>query len=1805
MEKKKVRIYKSEDGNGKFVNKTAKFLQKAQMGAEAQSGNDAALDQYFDYAYQMLKRNAKPEVIFTDFMRAGLPQDVTYSILTEVIKQMVNRGELDPDYMEEAQPQAQQQEENVPAQQEVLASEDQEREAKEAEQQELAQSDEGYYDEEEEYAGNDEYLGGYQEGGYTDTIVGQYDDQNAEAPEPMNLDALIRKTPGIQEGMVFPGIESYIPNYSSVSWDPMQALSPDLEQQKRGGSAKKKFVKNIMAQYKKEEGGESGAHGKGKRTDTLTNDVERMKTGFLKSLSNEATKAATEKMYDQMMQSGDPKLMQIAMSPTDQNQPEQMMQSGGEADWYTGEIPSMMYSDDLGGLDNEMLLELASQYLGAGYTEEDLFSMLAGSSSLPSELQADQAEHINNLRYLLESQMGGFVSSENPLQRFVAGGDENMMEYNEMDMPMAQSGKEVDSNSPQVRRATINYVPRKVTTSGGLFRTLAPWNPAFRRSSRIVPITMYPGSTQSNLPMYRSYTGELVKPGASSAAAAAKKTDDNKKYGIAPEVWKTLNPSHKSAIKKGYRQLGRQLSEFEPIPKSDKKLPEKEYVPVSPLTPEQREEYLKNVTLPFRSEFLTDPYTGPLNPDEFPNQEYQFGGGAQCPPGYYKNPSSGLCENFAGQVAPSTQASTASSTFQTNAQATRNQNPMQATGTNAVTGEDYMYSNDGALAKNNMDQLTDFKNLNKSQPQQPIQGFGKMNTMSFDPEAGLNTFNAAARGALNFYEKAQNRGRENTMLRETTSLENFTPIQSDKHKGDYVDYGSMLGQYRFADQGQERSGFSSYGQSGGSIKARTGYQVQGALVNDVPAMGGKDYNAYIGKPKLALSKYITAVPREEANLEAEGGETVYGDINGDGMAEHKTIKGPRHAQGGVPLNLPDDTFIFSDFRGMNIKNPNVLKMFGKSTGSHTPASLAKQYDVDKYRKILQDPNSDILDRKTAELMIKNYTMKLGALALAQEAKKGFPQGIPVVAKPYMEAHGLSVEDFIPQEISKTVESLEGQALNEEGNELETMQSEDQQAQFQQAQDLNEGQPIAAPMPQEAPMAMYGMTMGGYDMPFAQEGGIPEAAYGMPMGGNSQNWQGREGRIPASQGLFRRGGYLPKAQTGNTNPKPTVIDAINMTDAQLRQAIWNAQQDNPKAEIQVKRKGEDGKSYTQRVKGSSFSYPTGESLTENDLQGFPSTPKGKAVAAQYLLIKKNLENPKVKSEIIKNTIDAVNDPNAWKGKNQKSADPNRTWNKIYGDNPTEEQVLNAALALQKRNLMFEAHDIDAQLFSDVGNALDTPDKILQEGYVNPKTGKPYTKQEAEKELENLKSKGFTSIGAMSEKLNVPLDSKGKDRLLQQATMHGYAKTYQNFSKGDYKNDKEAQYALDEFLGSVPLVHSGAGDEKSIGSLYGPIGNKISPLDDKYDIPVVGGKSEYYNVDKKSGRLKPGRFTTYGDTTAGEKIIAKERQYEYEDLPAENSEEVKELAKKCPCQLSNGTETDTGIDPNTGECNPCSEDVPYDVEEPAPWWLQDTIKTTGAFGDLMSIEKYTPWAPGVDLETPRPTFLDPTRELAANTEQQNIQATALAQFAGPQGTRLSGQGAGDIANILSKYNNANVNLGNQFEFKSNDIRNQERMLRQGTAQRLYDQNTIANQQYDNARMAMKNQLRNYYTNAITNRWKTDALNQMFPNYAVSADVGGKMNFTGPSRGFKPQSSQGQGYFSIREQCKEELGAGATNAELEACAKNASNTTASGGLDNEYQERVNAVNTMYGNQMGKGQKGGATGGFIYADIVTPFIL
>ena len=193
-------------------------------------------------------------------------------------------------------------------------------------------------------------------------------------------------------------------------------------------------------------------------------------------------------------------------------------------------------------------------------------------------------------------------------------------------------------------------------------------------------------------------------------------------------------------------------------------------------------------------------------------------------------------------------------------------------------------------------------------------------------------------------------------------------------------------------------------------------------------------------PENNLKKTIQPVPRQLANLEAEKGEVVVGDLVGVGVPQSYIIGGKRHSEGGSPLNLEDGSFIFSDTNDMKFKkkqDADILAMFGEKE-TKTPADIAKKYDMNEFVKILMDPNSDQLDKETAEMNLENYQEKLGLLALAQEAKKGFPDGIPDIAMPVAQKYGI---DPLVQKVRQMQENASTQPVQEyaEGGELEKAQ----------------------------------------------------------------------------------------------------------------------------------------------------------------------------------------------------------------------------------------------------------------------------------------------------------------------------------------------------------------------------------------------------------------------------------------------------------------------------------------------------------------------------------------------------------------------------------------------------------------------------------------------------------------------------------------------------------------------------------------------------------------------------------------------
>ncbi len=150
--------------------------------------------------------------------------------------------------------------------------------------------------------------------------------------------------------------------------------------------------------------------------------------------------------------------------------------------------------------------------------------------------------------------------------------------------------------------------------------------------------------------------------------------------------------------------------------------------------------------------------------------------------------------------------------------------------------------------------------------------------------------------------------------------------------------------------------------------------------------------------------------RDKANVEVERGEVVVGDLNRDGYPETTVAPGKRHEQGGTPANLPNDSFVFSDRREMAIKDPELLKYFGlpQSKKGYTPAQIAKKYDLKKYYDIIDNVKTkNDVRLETAKYMLKSNMLKLSALALIQEGMKGFPQGIPSIAEPFLIEKGIN------------------------------------------------------------------------------------------------------------------------------------------------------------------------------------------------------------------------------------------------------------------------------------------------------------------------------------------------------------------------------------------------------------------------------------------------------------------------------------------------------------------------------------------------------------------------------------------------------------------------------------------------------------------------------------------------------------------------------------------------------------------------------------------------------------------------------
>jgi hypothetical protein len=248
-----------------------------------------------------------------------------------------------------------------------------------------------------------------------------------------------------------------------------------------------------------------------------------------------------------------------------------------------------------------------------------------------------------------------------------------------------------------------------------------------------------------------------------------------------------------------------------------------------------------------------------------------------------------------------------------------------------------------------------------------------------------------------------------------------------------------------------------------------GYEIRNKKLVKTMATGGS-----------VTKSTLQPVDRDEANVEAEKNETVLTDMDQDGFFELYNVGGKRHSNGGTPLNLPEQSFIYSDTRKMKFTKDEMKELGITSKKRLTPAAVSKKFPVNKYMDILKDESSDEIAITTAEAMIKKNKIKLSHIAFLQEKKKNFEDGLPLAAYPFLLENGVDPKEFEAK--------------------LEQKKQQEQQAQAPQGPAGGQGQPSPQEMEQMA-MAMAMQQQGQGMPPQGAPQGMPPQ--GPPMQGPPQ------------------------------------------------------------------------------------------------------------------------------------------------------------------------------------------------------------------------------------------------------------------------------------------------------------------------------------------------------------------------------------------------------------------------------------------------------------------------------------------------------------------------------------------------------------------------------------------------------------------------------------------------------------------------------------------------------------------------------
>jgi hypothetical protein len=808
-------------------------------------------------------------------------------------------------------------------------------------------------------------------------------------------------------------------------------------------------------------------------------------------------------------------------------------------------------------------------------------------------------------------------------------------------------------------------------------------------------------------------------------------------------------------------------------------------------------------------------------------------------------------------------------------------------------------------------------------------------------------------------------------------------------------------------------------------------------------------------PPIEVNSTLRPVPRDEANLEAEVGETAITDLNSDGLPEFYKIGGKKHSKGGTPLNLPNNSFIYSNDKSLRIKDPELLKQFGKGGNKkkkgYTPAELSKTYDINKFRKVLADPNSDKLSIETAEKMIKNYMDKLGALALVQESMKGFENGIPAVAQPYLQKIGVSSEDILPP----PPEAMQQQAM--------------QQMPQQQM----------APQ-QMMPQAKYGMDTGNPGNPFpVQRTYIDPTSRKKTKG--LQNFVKRK---YANDPMFRA--YADKNLMPQGNLYMGEVDPVTEGTEYIEKYVdpTNMREDNTIYLSDQALFDEQGNRVDpQYLQGDMQFIPTSKRQIRRDFRDFkkaenemPRYQDGGDVESNKPTKKQNLPDGA--------TVYDADSPD-FDPKKLKEGNYVKRNGKYYKVGKKKFAEYDGP-AIDK---------LDSKLKGEYGDMREAYGRLVKKFNTDADVKKSFL-QNFDKEISNLKPGDGIYSQADIEKLKGLSDQQKIDYFLNGNKHHMMIAA----QMGDVTN-----------IDNVGAWDKGRRDASGIPSNYksaiGQAGLKPMSIDQTlgfqagyialqkmYDDPDVKDKLKNFRLPKTGVGDEGAAGSKFiskadgweGNTTAGEMVLWAPNDYTFEEEEVPFEEEKKKEEKEIK-----------GIEDPKPE--------PY-----TPYWTQDLRNVAGSLYDLATVKKRSPWQAKPQMNLAQPTFADFRGAASRLGSMAQSGAQQLATFGTPQAfgagfANMQRNLAQNIGQLQDQEYKTNVGTANQFEMANTDIKNKYGVLQAKMATDLYDKETIADQAYDNSKRALRWNAIQSMNQADTNRGMTQTANTLTPNRYLDPRTG----------------------------------------------------------------------------------------------------